>query len=467
MAKIQKRSYLYHIQIKYPNIMYRLILTAILFLMLPANSQAEKTNFFVIPVRGEISAATQRTLKKGLEEARMAKADFVIIHINTYGGAVDAADSMRSALLRYEIPTAAFIDNQAVSAGALISIACDSIYMRTGSTIGAATVVNQTGEPMPDKYQSFMRAMMRSTAQANGRNPLIAEAMVDPSVSVPGIVDSTKVLSFTMEEAIANGYCEGKAESLDEVASMVTDGENYTMEKQRVTALDNIISFFLKPFIQGLLLMLIIGGIYFEMQSPGIGFPSAAALLGAILYFSPLYLEGMAENWELIVFILGILLIMAEIFIIPGFGVAGISGIILTVTGLSFAMIDNDLFYMKGEYNFLVIIKPLSIVLLSGFSSLVLSIWLAGRLIPGRSFSALALNTKLDSGKGFVSVDGALDHLTGKFGTAQSSMRPSGKIEIEGKWYEATMEIGMAVKGDRLVVTRCEGGRLYCEHLPQ
>ena len=137
------------------------------------------------------------------------------------------------------------------------------------------------------------------------------------------------------------------------------------IEKQRVTALDKIISFFLKPFIQGLLLMLIIGGIYFEMQSPGIGFPSAAALLGAILYFSPLYLEGMAENWELIVFILGILLIMAEIFVIPGFGVAGISGIILTVTGLSFAMIDNDLFYMKGEYNFLVIIKPLSIVLLS------------------------------------------------------------------------------------------------------
>jgi len=394
--------------------MYRLILTALLILLLPANSQAEKRDIFVIPVKGEISAATQRTLKKGLEEARTAKADFVIIHINTYGGAVDAADSMRSALLRYEIPTAAFIDNQAVSAGALISIACDSIYMRTGSTIGAATVVNQSGEPMPDKYQSFMRAMMRSTAQANGRNPLVAEAMVDPSVIVPGLDDSTKVLSFTMEEAIENDYCEGKAESLDEVALMITEGDIYKIEKQRVTALDKIISFFLKPFIQGLLLMLIIGGIYFEMQSPGIGFPSAAALLGAILYFSPLYLEGMAENWELIVFILGILLIMAEIFVIPGFGVAGISGIILTVTGLSFAMIDNDLFYMKGEYNFLVIIKPLSIVLLSGFSSLVLSIWLAGRLIPGRSFSALALNTKLDSGKGYVSVDGSLDHLTGK-----------------------------------------------------
>lgn len=447
--------------------MYRIILTVLAALLMPIVSSGESNRFFVIPVKGEINAATQRTLSKGLEEAKLAKADFVIIHINTYGGAIDAADSMRSALLRYQIPVIAFIDNQAVSAGALISIACDSIYMRTGSTIGAATVVNQSGEPMPDKYQSFMRAMMRSTAQANGRNPLIAEAMVDPKVSVPGIVDSTKVLSFTMEEAITNGYCEGRAESLDEVAMAVSAGVVYKIDKQRVTTLDKIISFFLKPYIQGLLLMLIIGGIYFELQSPGIGFPSAAAIIGSVLYFSPLYLEGMAENWELIVFILGILLIMAEIFVIPGFGVAGISGIILTVTGLSFAMIDNDLFYMKGEYNFLVIIKPLSIVLLSGFSSLVLSIWLAGRLIPGRSFSGLALNTSLSSSKGYVSVDGSLDHLVGKIATAKSSMRPSGKIEIEGKWYEATMEIGMAGTGDKLIVIRAGGGRLYCEHLPQ
>jgi len=168
--------------------MYRIILTVLAALLMPIVSSGESNRFFVIPVKGEINAATQRTLSKGLEEAKLAKADFIIIHINTYGGAVDAADSMRSALLRYQIPVIAFIDNQAVSAGALISIACDSIYMRTGSTIGAATVVNQSGEPMPDKYQSFMRAMMRSTAQANGRNPLIAEAMVDPTVSVPGIV---------------------------------------------------------------------------------------------------------------------------------------------------------------------------------------------------------------------------------------------------------------------------------------
>lgn len=447
--------------------MFRLFL-AFLTVLISFVSSAEDRRIFVIPVKGEISKATERTLSKGLKQATEREADFVIIHLNTYGGAVASADSMRSALLKFGKPVAAFIDNQAVSAGALISIACDSIYMTTGSTIGAATVVNQSGEPMPDKYQSFMRAMMRSTAQANGRDPLIAEAMVDPSIVVPGIADdSLKVLSFTMEEAIANGYCEGSASTIYGVATMLVNGENYTVEEMKISSLDKLISFLLSPMLQGLLLMAIIGGLYFELQSPGIGFPSAAAVIAALLYFAPLYLEGLAENWEIILFIVGVLLILAEIFVIPGFGIAGISGILATVVSLVFAMIDNNLFYFDGRVDFIVIIKPLSIVLLSGFSSLVLSIWLAGRLYPGKSFSYLSLKTSLESNTGFVGVEDKLQTLIGKRAIATSSLRPSGKVEIDGRWYEATLEYGMADKGDELVVTKAEGGRVYCERLPQ
>ncbi|MEZ7954532.1 MAG: nodulation protein NfeD, partial [Bacteroidales bacterium] len=378
------------------------------------------------------------------------------------------ADWMRSALLRFPVPVAAFIDNQAVSAGALISIACDSIYMTTGSTIGAATVVNQNGEPMPDKYQSFMRAMMRSTAQANGRDPQIAEAMVDPKIVALGTGDdSLKVLSFTMEEAIENDYCEGLAENIQDVASLLTNGDNYVLEKMEISSADKVISFLLSPAVQGILLMVIIGGLYFELQSPGIGFPSAAAVIAALLYFAPLYLEGLAENWEILLFAAGILLIMAEIFIIPGFGIAGISGIIISILALVFAMIDNNLFYFKGNYNFLVIVKPLSIVMISSFSSLVVSIWLAGRLFPGKSFSHLALSTRLDSSKGYIGVEDDMNNLVGQIGTAASSLRPAGKIEIEGKWYDATIEFGMADKGEKLMVTKFEGGRVYCERLPQ
>jgi membrane-bound serine protease (ClpP class) len=387
--------------------------------------------------------------------------------LNTYGGAVDAADSMRTALLNFHIPVIAFINNQAASAGALISIACDSIYMRKGGSIGAATVVNQTGEVMPDKYQSFMRAMMRATAEVNGRDPKIAEAMVDPSIYIDGLIDSNKVLSFTAEEAMLHGYCEGIAVNTQEVATIITGSDDFILTVQKLSFMDKILLFFLTPVVQGLLLMLIIGGIYFELQSPGIGFPSAAAVIAAVLYFSPLYLEGLAENWEIIIFAIGILLILAEIFVIPGFGVAGVSGIVLMVTGLAFAMIDNKLFYYEGKFDFIVLIKPVSIVMLSTFLSLISSIYLAGKLFKTSRLPGVSLPTELKDSEGFVGVEIHYHHLVGKTAEVKTDMRPSGKIDIDGKWYEATMDMGMANKGDSVIVTRFEAGRLYCERLNQ
>lgn len=428
---------------------------------------AQKPITYVIEVKEEINASSFKRISKGLKEAKELDAKYIIIHLNTYGGTVEAADSIRTALLNNSIPTAVFIDNQAASAGALISIACDSIYMREGASIGAATVVNQSGEPMPDKYQSFMRAMMRSTAQANGRDPRIAEAMVDPSVYIEGVIDSAKVLSFTPEEAISNGYCEGVASSLEEAVALFIPTVETEIKKQKLTIIDRILLFFLTPAIQGLLLMVIVGGIYFELQTPGLGFPSVAALLAAILYFSPLYLDGLAQNWEIIVFVLGVLLILAEIFVIPGFGIAGVSGIILMITGLSFAMIDNTLFYYEGNFDFIVIIKPVSIVLLSTFISIIGSIYLAGKFLNSSFMPGISLKTVLKESEGYGISNTLLPQLIGKTAVARTDMMPSGKIEIDGKWYEASLVNGLAVKGDIVVVTRSQGGRLYCERLDQ
>ncbi|MHC1778700.1 MAG: nodulation protein NfeD [Bacteroidales bacterium] len=432
-------------------------ITLFLSIVITSLSLAKEPLLYVIEIKQEINASSSKRLSKGLKEATELNADYVILHLNTYGGAVDAADSMRTALINFPIPVAAFIDNQAASAGALISIACDSIYMRRGGSIGAATVVNQTGEVMPDKYQSFMRAMMRATAEVNGRDPKIAESMVD----------ATNVLSYTPEEAQKNGYCEGIAQNVDEVAKMITGSDNFTLHNQKLSVFDKILLFFLNPVIQGILLMLIIGGIYFELQSPGIGFPAIAALTGVILYFSPLYIEGLAQNWEIIVFFMGVLLILAEIFLIPGFGVAGISGILLMITGLAFSMIDNDLFYFEGQLNLIVLIKPVSIVLLSAFLSVTGSVFLAGNLFKSNLLPGISLRTVLKDEDGFVGVKDNLAHLIGKQAKVLSHMRPSGKVEIEGEWFEATMDSGIADKGDKVVVTRFGGGRVYCENLPQ
>lgn len=428
---------------------------------------AGERKVYVIDIRQEINAASQRILMMGMREAQKINADYIILNINTYGGAVDAADSMRTAILKSKIPFAAFINNQAASAGALISISCDSIYMSKGSSIGAATVVDQTGKVLPDKYQSFMRAMMRSTAEANGRDPKIAEAMVDPSVSIPGIIDSTKVLSFTREEAIKNNYCEGKAETIEEVASQFVGSQDYVIIKQRITFLDKLISFFLSPVVQGILIMMIIGGIYFEVQAPGFGFPSVIAITGAVLYFAPLYLEGLANYWEIILFFIGVALIILELFAFVGFGVAGILGIIILFAGLTFAMIDNDLLLKGDEINLMPIIKPLALVMVTGTSSLILSIYFASKVFGSSRFTKLALKTSLMESDGFVGVNTDYADLVGKMAIVMTDMKPSGKIEIDGKWYEASLEFGMVRKGGTVVVTRFEGGRLYCECLPQ
>jgi len=428
---------------------------------------AGERKVYVIDIRQEINAASQRILMMGMREAQKLNADYIILNINTYGGAVDAADSMRTAILKSKIPFAAFINNQAASAGALISISCDSIYMSKGSSIGAATVVDQNGKVLPDKYQSFMRAMMRSTAEANGRDPKIAEAMVDPSVSIPGIIDSTKVLSFTREEAIKNNYCEGKAETIEEVASQFVGSLDYVIIKQRITFLDKLISFFLSPVVQGILIMMIIGGIYFEVQAPGFGFPSVIAITGAVLYFAPLYLEGLANYWEIILFFIGVALIILELFAFVGFGVAGILGIIILFAGLTFAMIDNDLLLKGDEINLMPIIKPLALVMVTGTSSLILSIYFASKIFGSSRFTKLALKTSLMESDGFVGVNTDYADLVGKMAIVMTDMKPSGKIEIDGKWYEASLEFGMVRKGGTVVVTRFEGGRLYCECLPQ
>ena len=438
---------------------------------LQARDTVGKRIFYKIDLKRDIDKAAFRLVHTGLEEARKKNADYCILDINTYGGALDAADSIRSAILRSRIPVIAFIDPQAASAGALISIACDSIYMTSGSSIGAATVVNQNGEVLPDKYQSFMRAMMRSTAESHGKKRLVNGKDTlwkwhrDPGIAA-AMVSKDSVLSFTPLEAMENGYCEGMAQNTEEVIAWVLgqDGEAYLLEEHKITALDKIIYFFLNPIVQGLLLMLIIGGIYFELQSPGIGFPSIAAVAGAVLYFAPLYLEGLAQNWEIVVFILGTGLLLVEIFVLPGFGVAGAGGIILIVTGLTFAMIDNELVINGGDYDLRPLIKPLAIVLVSLTLSLYLSVYLALRLYPTRIFSRIALRTKLTEKEGFVGVEtSSLAFAVGKTVYAATDLHPVGMVEIEGKRYQAKMNYGFAVKGETVKITRAEGGLLYCD----
>jgi len=323
--------------------------------------------------------------------------------------------------------------------------------MKTGANIGAATVVNQSGEPMPDKYQSYMRSMMRSTAEAKGRNPIIAQAMVTASMKgIDGVVDSGKVLTFTVSEAIKNNFCEGKAESIEDILAM-NNIKNPEIIIQKLSAIDNVIGFLINPMFSGILIMIIIGGIYYELQSPGIGFPLMASITAAVLYFAPLYLEGLAENWEIAFFIVGVILLFVEILVIPGFGVAGVLGITFVIGGLTLSLINNIGFDFKAVDSNLVV-KSLFIVVVSILMSIVLSIYFTGRFINTRMFNKLVLNYTEDSNMGYSIIEEEFKMLHDKLGVAISDLRPSGKIEIEGEQYDAIAQVGYVNKGEQIKV---------------
>ncbi|MFM7328655.1 MAG: NfeD family protein, partial [Bacteroidota bacterium] len=294
-------------------------------LTLPAIATPEPPRpvVMVMEIRDEIDPRMRRYVKLALEHAGKINADYIVIDMDTYGGVLTDAKEIVDLIMAEKRPVWVFINTDAASAGALISIACDSIYMAPGASIGAATVVNGTdGAAAPDKYQSYMRSIMRSTAQENGRDPRIAEGMVDEKVVIDSIKQAGKVITFTTAEAIEAGYCEAKVESIAELLKR-NNVVNYELVTYRLGVVDRIIAFFLNPFISGLLILIIIGGIYFELQTPGVGFPIVAAITALVLYLVPYYLGGLAENWEILTLLVGIGLILAEVFVIPGFGVAG------------------------------------------------------------------------------------------------------------------------------------------------
>lgn len=424
----------------------------------PVFAQENQKKVFTFAIDQDIDPAMNRRVKLALEQAEALQVDVILIEMDTYGGAVTDADEIRTRILESKIPVYVFINKDAASAGALISIACDSIYMAPGASIGAATVVNGAdGAAAPDKYQSYMRSMMRSTAEATGRNPQIAEAMVDEKLVVPGLSDAESVITFSVSEAIKNGYCEG------EYASQKAILEAQNLQSAQVIAyeektVDSIISFFLNPAVSGLLILLIIGGIYFELQTPGVGFPLALAISAALLYFIPYYLNGLAENWEILAFVIGIILLVVEFFVIPGFGVFGVAGIVLTLGGLVLGMLPNealDFEWVPSSQLF----SALLTVILAALAAVGLVFWLTPKVNEWGAFKHLTLATTQDRSQGYTASVYS-ESLIGKIGTVHSRLRPSGKVELDGEIFDAYSRGDFLEKGQAIEVISTEGTSL-------
>ena len=428
-----------------------------------AHGNTDTNLVYVFEISEEIAQPVWFNLQMALEEAEEKNAKILIVNMNTYGGGVETADSIRTAILKAELPVYMLVNNNAASAGALISIACDKIFMTPGSSIGAATVVTQDGAPAIDKYQSYFRSKMRATAEVTGRDPDIAEAMVDEDIEIEGITKKGKLLTFTVSEAITHNFCDGEVDDLSDLLKSL-QLDHYTVYTYQPTTVSTIISFLVHPMISGLLIMLMLGGIYFELQSPGIGFPITASLVAATLFFAPLYLQGMAENWEIIIFFVGLVLLAAEILVIPGTGITGILGVIFIFTGLTLSLLEN----VQFDFSFVSmdqILTSFSIVMISTISMAVVGLVMLPKILSSARFKPLILESSQKVDDGFIGVDPDIHTFIGKSGYAISDLRPAGKVRIDSIYLDACSLGSFITKDTQVIVVATEGAQIVVKEI--
>lgn len=424
------------------------LLALILFSIV--NVQAQKKIVYQFQIHEEIGPAMTRLTESAITEAEKQNAAYILIDMDTYGGLVADGDNIRTALLKTKIPTMVLVRNNAASAGALIAIACDSIYMMPGSTIGAASVVNQEGELMPEKYQSYMRKKMRATAEETGRNPLIAEGMTDENLEIDSIKEKGKIVTFSTKEAIRYGYCNAEVEKPEDILEKLKEGD-YEIQEHVSDAIEKALLWLVNPGVSGVFLLLIFAGIYFEFKAPGTTLPIALSIVAALFYFAPLYLEGLAANWEILVFAVGIILLLLEIFVIPGFGVAGIAGITCIITGLTLALVRN----IDFDFSFV----PSGSVAISFFMvtvamalPLLLLLAFGQQIFNSTLFKKMGVEAEMTTAEGFSVKDSTLENLIGAKGTSATQLRPSGKVEINNELYDAIADGNFILKDSSIKV---------------
>jgi len=415
---------------------------------------------YLIHVEGLIDNGLHKYIQRGLGLASRNEAAGVVLYIDTFGGLVDAADKIRKNLLDTDLTVISFIDKNAASAGALISIATDSIYMAPGASIGAATVVDGSGEYAAEKMQSYMRGLMRSTAEAKNRDPKIAEAMVDESIVIEGVIEEGKLLTLSADEAVELGLANGKFRTLNEVLNHMGWQDKELVDLQEHWA-ESVLRFLANPVISSILMLMMLGGLYFELQSPGIGFPGIVSAIGTMLFFAPLYIMGLAQSWEIILFFIGVLFILVEIFVIPGFGVSGLVGITLIILSMATSLIGNVGLSFPELHQISQAIWTMAITLILGIGLVASMI----RYMPeNKLFSKLILTDATDREHGYISSD-SKDDLIGLEGVAMTSLRPAGTVLIEEKRIDVVSVGEFIEKGARIKVVDTTSSRVMVDRV--
>lgn len=430
---------------RYPIIILVLLFVASLF------GQGKKVYYG--DIEGDIDLGLAPYVKRIVDEANAAGAEAIIFRINTFGGRVDAATQIKDAILSSNVHTIAFIDKRAISAGSLIALSCKEIVMVPGASMGATTVVDQTGTKQSEKAQSYMRAEMRATAEANGRRPDIAEAMVDERVVIPGLVDSTQLLTLTSEEAINYEMADTILTSINEIlaAHNLVDAD---IVKIDVNWGEDVVRFLSNPVISSILMMIILIGFFTEIKTPGWGLPGTAAVIALILFFGSGLILELVSFLEIIIFIVGVVLLLLEIFVVPGFGLFGILGITAIVASLFMGLLA-DFEIVTWD-----MISVALIQLAAAFVVTFIAGYFLSKVLPKTDFfNRLILKDNIIIRSGYATEPETYE-LVGKEGEALTDLRPSGTAIFDDNRIDVITEGSYLTKGTKVVVIKESGSKV-------
>jgi membrane-bound serine protease (ClpP class) len=402
----------------------------------------------LLRVEGEIQPASAVLLKKQLEQAVSEQRPLVVIEVQTPGGRVDAAIEMSDAIVATRIPTLAVVRN-AFSAGALIAMSAEQLAMLPASEIGAALPITGSGQAIQgdvgEKINSAVRGKFRSVAETRGRNKDAAEGMVNPNKVIAGLKERGEILTLTAPEAVKNNIADFTAQSIEDAVRQAGFA-NLKLEKYELSAAEQVGAFLTNPIVAGLLLAIGVIGILIELFHPGLAAPGIIGGVSLVAYFMGGLLTGSGSTVAFILFIAGLLLVMAELLVIPGATIVGLLGAGSIVASI----------YLQFGQNFGTVVGVAAIV---GGIGIGLALW----RLPKSTFlnRSIFLNTTLaDAGTG-VALGSSVPHkLEGRYGTAVSDLRPSGVANIEGERVDVVSDGEFIKAGATLEVTRVEGRRI-------
>ena len=441
-----------------------------------------------IPIEGTIDLGLPPFIERSIAEAEENNAKAIIFEVNTFGGRVDAATQIKDAILDSKVPTIAFINKRAISAGALISLSCEKVFMAGGATIGATTAVDMQGNKASEKVISYMREEMAATAEKRGRDKYIARGMVDEELEFPNkvikefindgeVVDTIKtkvyylvihgdtvivddiegrkqgnLITLTTEQSLKYKIADASIENFEAVLDTL-GFSNLVVNKTTENWSENFVRFLTNPVVASLLTTFGFLGILFELQSPGWGIPGSIGLICLILSLSASYIAELATMSDLLVVLMGMLFLMLEAFVFPGFGLAGVAGIVFILWGLYLLLLPD---VPVGEEVLSQASNGLIIGIIGGLVGLVLLFRAMTKTKFWRDLTSPDIQKKED---GYVASFG-WEKLVGEEALTETDLHPSGWINVGKERVFALSEGNFIDKNEKVVILSVDGNRV-------